>query len=107
MKALEDENSRLKKIVADLTLDREMLHDVIMSSGESSEAGPKVQADRRDPGGLGHFDPTGLQSPAVRYIRRPRTLHLSRRGCRKTGYPKTIRVDNGSEFVSRALDLWA
>jgi hypothetical protein len=29
LKALEDENSRLKKIVVDLTLDREMLQDVI------------------------------------------------------------------------------
>lgn len=29
LKALKDENSRLKKIVADLTLDREMLQDVI------------------------------------------------------------------------------
>jgi putative transposase len=29
LKALEDENSRLKKIVADLALDREMLQDVI------------------------------------------------------------------------------
>lgn len=29
LKALEDENSRLKKIVANLTLDREMLQDVI------------------------------------------------------------------------------
>jgi len=29
LKALEDENSRLKKIVADLTLDSEMLQDVI------------------------------------------------------------------------------
>lgn len=29
LKALEDENSRLKKIVADLTLDREMLQDVV------------------------------------------------------------------------------
>ena len=29
LRALEDENSRLKKIVADLTLDREMLQDVI------------------------------------------------------------------------------
>lgn len=28
-KALEDENNRLKRIVADLTLDREMLQDVI------------------------------------------------------------------------------
>lgn len=27
--------------------------------------------------------------------------------CAKIGYPKTIRVDQGSEFVSRDLDLWA
>ena len=27
--------------------------------------------------------------------------------CAFTGYPKTIRVDQGSEFVSRDLDLWA
>jgi len=29
LKQLEDENARLKKIVADLTLDREMLQDII------------------------------------------------------------------------------
>ncbi len=29
------------------------------------------------------------------------------RVCREIGYPKMIRVDNGSEFVSRDLDLWA
>lgn len=27
--------------------------------------------------------------------------------CSQVGYPKTIRVDQGSEFVSRDLDLWA
>jgi putative transposase len=27
--------------------------------------------------------------------------------CGKVGYPSTIRVDNGSEFISRDLDLWA
>jgi putative transposase len=29
------------------------------------------------------------------------------RVCAKTGYPATIRVDQGSEFISRDLDLWA
>ena len=29
------------------------------------------------------------------------------RVCREVGYPKIIRVDQGSEFVSRDLDLWA
>ena len=27
--------------------------------------------------------------------------------CAQAGYPKTIRVDQGSEFVSRDMDLWA
>ena len=27
--------------------------------------------------------------------------------CAVLGYPKTIRVDQGSEFISRDLDLWA
>lgn len=27
--------------------------------------------------------------------------------CRRSGYPKRIRVDQGSEFISRELDLWA
>jgi len=29
------------------------------------------------------------------------------RVCRQVGYPKAIRVDQGSEFISRDLDLWA
>ncbi len=29
------------------------------------------------------------------------------RACRTMGYPKTIRVDQGSEFISRDLNLWA
>ena len=29
------------------------------------------------------------------------------RVCSETGYPKVIRVDQGTEFVSRDMDLWA
>ena len=29
------------------------------------------------------------------------------RVCRRNGHPKTIRVYNGSEFISRDLDVWA
>lgn len=29
------------------------------------------------------------------------------RVCAQVGYPRTIRVDNGSEFISRDHDLWA
>jgi putative transposase len=34
-------------------------------------------------------------------------VQSSERVCASLGYPKTIRVDQGSEFVSRDLDLWA
>ena len=27
--------------------------------------------------------------------------------CKRVGYPRTIRVNNGPEFMSRDLDLWA
>jgi putative transposase len=29
------------------------------------------------------------------------------RVCGQIGYQKTIRVDQGSEFISRDMDLWA
>ena len=29
------------------------------------------------------------------------------RVCQKVGYPKTSRVDQGTELVSRDMDLWA
>jgi putative transposase len=34
-------------------------------------------------------------------------VHTLEEVCRKAGYPKAIRVDQGSEFISRDLDLWA
>ena len=63
LKALEDENSRLKKIVADLTLDREMLRGT--SSAESSEACSDARAGSLDVHRLGRIDPGGLWGPSV------------------------------------------
>lgn len=34
-------------------------------------------------------------------------VHTLDQTCARVGYPKAIRVDQGSEFVSRDLDLWA
>ena len=63
LKALEDENSRLKKLVADLTLDREMLRGT--SSAESSEACPDTAIGGWDAGGRGRVDPPGMWGPAL------------------------------------------
>jgi putative transposase len=49
-------------------------------------------------------------SPAVvpRFqFRAPDVTEVLERVCAETGYPASIRVDQGSEFISRELDLWA
>lgn len=49
-------------------------------------------------------------SPAVvrRFsFRAPDVVDVLERVCGEVGYPASIRVDQGSEFVSRELDLWA
>ena len=66
VRELEQENARLKKIVADLTLDREMLQDVIK---RKSEAWPEENAGRHDAIGMGDLDPPRLCGDPV--TRRP------------------------------------
>lgn len=34
-------------------------------------------------------------------------VEILERVCNEVGFPATIRVDQGTEFVSRDLDLWA
>jgi transposase-like protein len=80
LKALEDENARLKKIVADLTLDREMLQDVIR---RSSEAWPDARTGSRDVHRLGRIDPRGLWGPSVRHLHVPLQIPPHRSGCRR------------------------
>ena len=48
-------------------------------------------------------------SPAVvpRFsFRAPDVIEVLDRVCGEVGYPASIRVDQGSEFVSRNVDLW-
>lgn len=42
MTQLQQENSRLKELVAKLTLDKTMLQDVLLKNGEPSRRGPMV-----------------------------------------------------------------
>lgn len=56
------------------------------------------------------FDTDARYSPAtdLRFsYKGPDVVDTLERVCRKIGYPKTIRVDNGSEVISLDLDLWA
>lgn len=57
LRRLEWENGRLKRIVADLSLDKEMLQDVIR---ESCETCPDAAAGRR-----GSISPAGLDPPRL------------------------------------------
>jgi putative transposase len=49
---------------------------------------------------------TDVVDPRFRY-RGEVVVAILERVCGATGYPKTIRVDNGPEFVGKELDLWA
>lgn len=40
-------------------------------------------------------------------FRAPDVVEVLERVCGEVGYPASIRVDQGSEFISRDLDLWA
>lgn len=62
LRQLEEENARLKQIVADLTLDKQMLQDVLKKSSEvpaAARVGPAVA------GGVSGFGTPGLRDGAV------------------------------------------
>ena len=49
-------------------------------------------------------------SPAIevrQHFRGADVVDVLERVSREIGYPKTIRLDNGPEFISKELDLWA
>jgi putative transposase len=56
------------------------------------------------------IDTFSRYSPAVvpRFsYRAPNVVEVLDRVCKQIGYPKSIRVDQGSEFISKELDQWA
>ncbi len=61
LRQLEEENSRLKQIVADLTLDKQMLQDVLKKSSESQAA---ATAGERSVDRLPSIRAAGLRSSA-------------------------------------------
>ena len=69
LRQLEEENGKLKRLVADLSLDKAMLQDVLQ---KSSEACPPAPACRCGEGDLEGIGASGLRSPADR----PLPLHL-------------------------------
>jgi putative transposase len=60
LRQLEEENSKLKRIVADLSLDKAMLQDVRMFCQKSSKAWPQARACRQGAGRLEGLDQAGL-----------------------------------------------
>jgi len=74
LKQLEDENAKLKKLVADLTLDRAMLQDGLRErSGEARRSAPGSQALSRWPTARAErraCQTTGFHRPSQRYRRR-------------------------------------
>lgn len=58
LRQLEDENQRLKKLVAELSLDKEMLQEVLK---QSSEAGSEAPGGDIFAGGLSYQRPAGMR----------------------------------------------
>ena len=81
----------------------DMLSTTVVDATHQLAAGQKIRV-------LTVVDTFSRYSPAIdpRFSYRAEDVVASlERVCAATGYPKTIRVDQGSEFVSQDLDLWA
>lgn len=68
LRQLEEENQRLKRLVADLSLDKEMLQEVIK---KSSEAGSEASGGTFSAGGLPYQCPAGMRTADAEQNRLP------------------------------------
>lgn len=72
-------------------------------------AADEVEGHRRQHHRAGALDPQPVLAGgcAAVHFRAPDVAEVLERVCGGVGYPASIRVDQGSEFISRDLDLWA
>jgi putative transposase len=84
LRQLEEENSRLKRLVADLSLDKHMLSEAL----RKKVYGPYA-VENWPPGFMGRFRSVAACGPAA---------------WRSFGGPRSITVDHGTEFQSRVLE---
>lgn len=68
LRQLEEENQRLKRLVADLSLDKEMLQEVIK---KSFEAGSEASGGAFSAGGLPYQCPAGMRTADAEQNRLP------------------------------------
>jgi putative transposase len=151
LRQLEEENVKLKRLVADLSLDKAMLQREgwainmkrtrrlynelglqLRNKTPKRRVKAKLREDRTDATHsnqvwamdfvhdqlatgrklwiLAIVDTHSRYTPATdpRFSYRGEdVMQTLERVCGEVDYPKMIRVDNGSEFISRDLDLWA
>ncbi len=94
LRELEQENTRLKKIVADLSLDKAMLQDIV---AEKFKAWSEKNAGRRDAIGLDDLDPPRLCGDPVRSQDVPIQVSSTRSGrFRSSGSKRFARLACGS-----------
>ena len=96
LRLLRDENRKLKQLVADLSLDKHIVLD-------RTEDGRHFRILTV----IDNFSRECLALHADRSITGEKVAACLNKVAQSRGYPKSIRVDNGSEFYSRAMDCWS
>ena len=76
LRQLEEENARLKRMVADLSLDKQMLEDVLSKSGRTCSQKSLCRPSDRDPRGQ---STTGLPAVAATPLCGPISEHSQER----------------------------
>jgi len=118
LKQLEDENAKLKRLVADLSLDKAILQDVLRKSltpgqrrglvGYARDAYRVTEHRvRRVLTVVDQYTREALATEARGSFSAHDVIDVLNRLARSHRKPAVIQVDNGTEFASRALDAWA